>query len=369
MVENEERAGDRLIVTGGAGFIGSNFVRHVLRHTPYRVVVLDKLTYAGSLESLKEIEGDPRFLFVRGDIADRETARAIFGDHRPVGLVNFAAESHVDRSIDGPRDFVHTNTVGAFELLEAARGYLAEQPAEERQRFRFLHVSTDEVYGSLGAEGAFSETTPYAPNSPYSATKAAADHLVRAYHRTFGVPALITNCSNNYGPYQFPEKLIPLMILNAVEGKALPIYGDGGNIRDWLFVEDHCEGILQVLERGRPGEKYNLGGDSERTNLQIVDGLCTLLEELLPPQRNPRLEERGIGSYASLKTFVEDRPGHDRRYAIDASKIRHELGWQPAHDFEAGLRRTVQWYLDHRDWCEAVGHHRERLGLGEETTA
>jgi dTDP-glucose 4,6-dehydratase len=369
MAENDGRAGDRLIVTGGAGFIGSNFVRHVLRHTPYRVVVLDKLTYAGSLESLKELEGDPRFLFVRGDIADRETARAIFGDHRPTGLVNFAAESHVDRSIDGPRDFVHTNTVGAFELLEAARGYLAEQPAEERQRFRFLHVSTDEVYGSLGAKGAFSETTPYAPNSPYSATKAAADHLVRAYHRTFGVPALITNCSNNYGPYQFPEKLIPLMILNAVEGKALPIYGDGGNIRDWLFVEDHCEGILQVLERGRPGEKYNLGGDSERTNLQIVDGLCTLLEELLPPQRNPRLAERGIGSYASLKTFVEDRPGHDRRYAIDASKIRGELGWRPTHDFEAGLRRTVQWYLDHRDWCEAVGHHRERLGLGEEATA
>jgi dTDP-glucose 4,6-dehydratase len=373
MTQNEEPGeSGTMIVTGGAGFIGSNFVRHALRHTSDRVVVLDKLTYAGSLESLKELEGDPRFAFVRGDIADRETVQAVFREHRPTSLVNFAAESHVDRSIDGPRVFVETNTIGAFELLEGARSLLAEQTESVRSRFRFLHVSTDEVYGSLDAEGAFSETTPYAPNSPYSASKAAADHLVRAYHRTYGLPALITNCSNNYGPYQFPEKLIPLMILNAIEGKALPIYGDGGNVRDWLFVEDHCEGILQVLRRGRPGEKYNLGGDSERTNLEIVDGLCALLEELLPVEQNPRLAERGVGSYASLKTFVEDRPGHDRRYAIDAidaSKIRAELGWRPAHDFEAGLRRTVQWYLDHRDWCETVGHHRERLGLGVEASS
>ncbi len=355
--------GERLLVTGGAGFIGSNFVRHALAHTPARVVVFDKLTYAGSLESLTDLRDDPRFVFVRGDIADRRAVEAAFREHRPTSVLNFAAETHVDRSIDGPRAFVETNTVGAFELLETARRWLAELAAPVREGFRFLHVSTDEVYGSLGREGAFSETTPYAPNSPYSASKAAADHLVRAYHETYRLPTLLTNCSNNYGPYQFPEKLIPLMILNALDGKALPIYGDGGNVRDWLYVEDHCAGLLQVLREGRPGERYNLGGGSERTNLEIVDQICAHLEELLPPRANPALSGRGIGSYKSLETFVEDRPGHDRRYAIDASKIRRELGWQPRHDLESGLRDTVRWYLDHRDWCETVGHHRERLGL------
>ncbi|MEN8182359.1 MAG: dTDP-glucose 4,6-dehydratase [Myxococcota bacterium] len=366
MAQASETGGGTLLVTGGAGFIGSNFVRHALGHTSDRVVVLDKLTYAGSLESLADLQGDPRFLFQRGDIADPITVRKLFSEQRPTALVNFAAESHVDRSIDGPGVFVQTNTVGAFELLEAARLYVAELPASAREGFRFLHVSTDEVYGSLGSEGAFSETTPYAPNSPYAASKAAADHLVRAYHRTYGLPTLITNCSNNYGPYQFPEKVIPLMILNALEGKALPIYGDGRNVRDWLYVEDHCEGIVQVLRGGTPGEKYNLGGDSERTNLEIVDSLCALLEEILPSRQNPALADRGIDSYASLKTFVEDRPGHDRRYAIDASRIRRELGWRPRHDLASGLARTVRWYLEHRDWCEAVEHSRERLGLGED---
>jgi dTDP-glucose 4,6-dehydratase len=357
------------IVTGGAGFIGSNFVRLALAQTDTPIVVVDKLTYAGNLLSLADVTDHPRFHFVEADIADRAAVEQIIREHNPAAILNFAAETHVDRSIDGPAAFIQTNVVGTFELLEASRHYLARIPHTARQRFRFLHVSTDEVYGSLGPKGAFTESTPYEPNSPYSASKAGADHIVRAYGSTYGLPALITNCSNNYGPYQFPEKLIPLMILNAIEGKALPIYGDGGNVRDWLFVEDHCEGILQVLRRGRPGEKYNLGGDSERTNLEIVDGLCALLEELLPVEQNPRLAERGVGSYASLKTFVEDRPGHDRRYAIDASKIRAELGWRPAHDFEAGLRRTVQWYLDHRDWCETVGHHRERLGLGVEASS
>jgi dTDP-glucose 4,6-dehydratase len=352
-----------LLVTGGAGFIGSNFVRHALAATAARVVVFDKLTYAGSLESLADLRGDPRFAFVRGDIADRRSVETAFREHRPTAVLNFAAETHVDRSIDGPRAFVETNTVGAFELLETARRFLAELAPPERERFRLLHVSTDEVYGSLGREGAFCETTPYAPNSPYSASKAAADHLVRAWHKTYGVPTLLTNCSNNYGPWQFPEKLIPLMILNALEGKALPIYGDGGNVRDWLFVEDHCEGLLRVLGEGRPGERYNLGGRCERTNLEIVDQICAHLEELCPPRANPALGARGVSSYAALKTFVEDRPGHDRRYAIDAGKIERELGWRPRHDLESGLRETVRWYLEHRDWCEAVGHHRERLGL------
>jgi dTDP-glucose 4,6-dehydratase len=357
---------ETLIVTGGAGFIGANFVRIALARTDYRVVVFDKLTYAGNLASLEDVAGDPRFVFVKGDVADRTAVQALFTEHRPTWVVNFAAESHVDRSIDQPRDFVDTNVVGTFELLDVSRRFCAELAAPELQRFRFLHVSTDEVYGTLGGTGLFAESTPYAPNSPYAASKAAADHFVRAYHETFGLPVLITNCSNNYGPYQFPEKLIPLTLLNALEGKPLPIYGDGGNIRDWLFVEDHCEGILRVLERGRLGEKYNIGGLNERTNLELVDRLCAVLEELLPAARNPALVAKRVQRYEALKMFVTDRPGHDRRYAIDASKIREELGWQPRYDFDAGIRRTVRWYLDHREWCNTVQagrYQRERLGL------
>ncbi len=357
---------DTMLVTGGAGFIGSNFVRLVLARTAARVVVVDKLTYAGNLRSLDDVARDPRFAFIRADIADRPAIDAIYRAEQPVWVVNFAAESHVDRSIDAPRAFVHTNAVGAFELLDAARLYTAELDAAQRARFRFLHVSTDEVYGTLGESGAFSETTPYAPNSPYSASKAAADHFVRAYHETYGLPALITNCSNNYGPYQFPEKLIPLTLLNAAEGKPLPIYGDGMNVRDWLYVEDHCAGILLVLQRGRAGEKYNIGGGNERTNIEIVDRICAALEEVLPAASNPLLAARGIRSYPALKTFVPDRPGHDRRYAIDAARIRRELGWTPGHDFESGINKTVRWYLDHRDWCAAVqsgNYARERLGL------
>jgi len=352
-------------VTGGAGFIGSNFVRRAVSETQNKLVVFDALTYAGHLESLEDLLGTGRVQFVRGDIADREEVRALFGEHRPQAVVNFAAESHVDRSIDGPGDFVRTNVNGTFELLEAARALCGALTDDERSAFRFLHVSTDEVYGSLGETGAFREDTPYAPNSPYSATKASADHLVRAWHETYGVPTLITNCSNNYGPYQFPEKLIPLMIMNAIEGKSLPIYGDGGNIRDWLFVEDHCDAILTVLRGGRVGEKYNVGGNSERTNLQVVDALCAALEAAAPSADNPALRARGLKSYSELKTFVKDRPGHDRRYAIDASKIQRELGFQPRHPFESGLRLTVRWYLDHPEWTSAVTkgkYNRERLG-------
>ncbi len=355
-----------MIITGGAGFIGSNFVRHVLEHSDWHLVVLDKLTYAGNLESLAEVADHERYRFVRGDIADRDAVRALLAEVRPEAVVNFAAESHVDRSIDGPDDFIRTNVVGAFELLEAARHFVAELDDDEASAFRFLHVSTDEVYGSLGATGKFEEETPYAPNSPYSASKASADHLARAYFHTYGLPVLVTNCSNNYGPFQFPEKLIPLMILNALDGQPLPVYGDGSNVRDWLYVEDHCEGILEVLEAGRPGEKYNLGGDAERTNLEVVQSLCELLESLRPAGGNPALTKRGLASYHDLVTFVTDRPGHDQRYAIDSSKIRNELGWRPRHTFEAGMRATVQWYLDHGDWCRSV-HDRRRLGLGETT--
>jgi dTDP-glucose 4,6-dehydratase len=358
---------ETIVVTGGAGFIGTNFVRHALARTEARVVVLDALTYAGNLESLADVANDPRYAFVQGDIADREAVRALYREHRPAAVVNFAAETHVDRSIDDPASFVRTNVAGAFELLEGARLFLRESP-EAAAGFRFLHVSTDEVYGTLGATGAFSETTAYAPNSPYAASKAGADHLVRAYHETYRLPTLLTNCSNNYGPFQFPEKLIPLMILNAVEGKSLPIYGDGGNVRDWLYVEDHCEGILLALRKGAPGGKYNVGGGNERTNLQVVDALCEALDAELPAAKNPALASRSLSSYAGLKTFVADRPGHDRRYAIDASKIRAELGWSPRHAFESGLRETVRWYLAHRPWCEAVQsgqYRRERLGLGQ----
>jgi dTDP-glucose 4,6-dehydratase len=356
---------DTWIVTGGAGFIGSNFVEHALRHRQARLVVFDKLTYAGNLLSLARAARDPRFAFVEGDIADRDAVRALLQEHRPTAILNFAAESHVDRSIDAPAAFVETNIVGTFTLLEGARALLAGAP-EQRERFRFLHVSTDEVYGSLGAEGSFHEETPYAPNSPYAASKAAADHLVRAYVHTYGLPALVTNCSNNYGPYQFPEKLIPLMILNAREGKPLPIYGDGRNVRDWIYVEDHCAGVLRALERGRPGEKYNLGGGNERTNLEIVDAICGLLERALPAAENPALAARGLRDYRELRTLVADRPGHDRRYAIDSRKAQRELGWRPEHDIESGLASTVAWYLENSAWCEAVQsgrYRRERLGL------
>ena len=356
---------DTWIVTGGAGFIGCNFVRHALATSDARIVVLDLLTYAGSLENLRGVIDGDRVAFVQGNIADADAVAAVYRDHQPSAVVNFAAESHVDRSIEAPRDFLTTNVAGTFELLEGARRHLAGADPALRDRFRFLHVSTDEVYGTLGSDGLFSEDTPYAPNSPYSASKAAADHFVRAYQHTFGVPTLVTNCSNNYGPYQFPEKLIPLMILNALEGKALPIYGDGGNIRDWLYVEDHCEGILQVLRKGRVGEKYNVGGGNERTNLQLVDRLCALLDEMRPAPENPALRKLGHASYTALKTFVTDRPGHDRRYAIDASKIRRDLGFEPKHPFESGLRLTVRWYLDHPEWTSAVTrgkYDRERLG-------
>ena len=353
------------IVTGGAGFIGSNFVRLALAKSDARIVVVDKLTYAGNLQSLRDVAASPRFAFEQADIADRAALDAILARYAPSALLNFAAESHVDRSIDGPLDFVMTNVVGTLQLLEASRAYLTRLSGSERDAFRFLQVSTDEVFGSLGATGRFHETTPYAPNSPYSASKAGADHLVRAYHHTYGFPALGTNCSNNYGPYQFPEKLIPLMILNALEAKPLPIYGDGGNVRDWIFVEDHNEAVLAVLARGRVGETYNVGGRSERTNLEIVDRLCAELERACPAAGNPALRAAGIERYAALKRFVADRPGHDRRYAIDDTKISRELGFTPKTSLEAGLARTVAWYLANRAWCEAVqsgSYRRERLG-------
>ena len=355
-----------LLITGGAGFIGSNLVQHALDHTSDRLVVVDKLTYAGSLLNLEQPLKDPRVTCVRADIADKIAMRRVFCEERPDAVLNLAAETHVDRSIDHPQPFIETNINGAFVLLETARQFVAELPADARASFRFLHVSTDEVYGSLGASGLFSEETPYAPTSPYAASKASADHLVRAYVHTYGLPALVTNCSNNYGPFQYPEKLIPLMILTAAAGKPLPIYGDGGNVRDWLHVEDHCAGILLVLRNGRVGEKYNVGGGNERTNLEIVDRICDALDELRPRRSTP--QPNNAASHRALKTFVPDRPGHDRRYAIDATKIRRELGWAPRRSFEDGLRATARWYLEHRDWCEAVqaGRCRERLGLSEQ---
>lgn len=354
---------ETILVTGGAGFIGSNFVRQWLAsfsaEEACRLVNLDKLTYAGNLDSLAGCLDDPRHVFVQGDIGDRPLVDRLLAEYRPRAVVNFAAESHVDRSIDGPEAFVQTNVVGTFRLLEAARKHWSGLPETERAAFRFLHVSTDEVYGSLGPEGRFTETTPCAPNSPYSASKAASDHFVRAYHHTYGLPTLITNCSNNYGPYQFPEKLIPLMILNALEGKPLPVYGDGRQVRDWLFVEDHCRAVRAVLARGIPGEVYNIGGDCERTNLEVVETLCEIVDRLRPGL--PHAPCR------SLITFVTDRPGHDRRYAIDASKIRQQLGWRPQEDFRSGLERTVRWYLENRPWIQRItsGKYRgERLGLG-----
>ena len=356
-----------IIVTGGAGFIGSNFVYYLLSKAPqYRIVVFDKLTYAGNKQSLQKAMKSGRVLFVRGDIAVPGQVRSLYQRFKPTFVFNFAAESHVDRSIEGPEAFVRTNVEGTFQLLEAGRRYWSGLPEKARKKFRLLHVSTDEVYGSLGPKGFFLEKTPYAPNSPYAATKAGADHLVRAYHETYGLPVVLTNCSNNYGPYQFPEKLIPLMILNALEGKSLPVYGDGKNVRDWLYVEDHCEALWKVMARGQVGEKYNVGGNNEKTNLEVVRTLCRQMEKALPAKKNPVLLKRGIRGYSGLVTFVKDRPGHDRRYAIDASKIRRELGWKPRHSFETGMAATVRWYLGNPDWCRQVqagNYGRQRLGL------
>ena len=344
---------DTLLVTGGAGFIGSNFVLSLVGRSAFSVLNLDLLTYAGNPANLAGLDGDGRYRFVRGDICDGGLVAGLLQEHRPRAVVHFAAESHVDRSIVSPEAFIRTNVHGTFTLLEQARLYWMGLSEEDRAAFRFLHVSTDEVYGTLGpSDPAFCETTPYAPNSPYAASKAGSDHLARAYFHTYRMPVLTTNCSNNYGPFQFPEKLIPLMIFNALEGRPLPVYGDGKNVRDWLFVEDHCAAIRTVLEKGKPGECYNIGGNSERANIDVVTTICDLVDEMRPGAG---------GSRRGLIAFVEDRPGHDRRYAIDASKIMRELGWKPAERFESGLRKTVQWYLDHPEWVESVrtGAYRE----------
>jgi len=342
------------LVTGGTGFIGSNFVLRQRKQNHLRAVNLDMLTYAGNLKNLESLENDPNYIFIRGSIGDRNLVRKLLNENRPSAIVNFAAESHVDRSIDGPEDFIQTNVVGTFHLLEEVRRYWKSLRGEQKEDFRFLHVSTDEVYGSLGADDpSFHEQTPYAPNSPYSASKAASDHLVRAYHHTYGLPTLTTNCSNNYGPRQFPEKLIPLIILDALKGKPLPIYGDGLNVRDWLYVEDHCKALQLVLQRGRVGEIYNIGGHREKTNLEVVKTLCKMLDKICPD--SPYLP------HASLITFIKDRPGHDRRYAINSSKIEKELGWRPKETFETGLEKTIRWYLENSKWVESVqtGAYRE----------
>ncbi|WJM97200.1 dTDP-glucose 4,6-dehydratase [Pseudomonas defluvii] len=350
----------RILVTGGAGFIGSALIRHLIETTAHEVLNLDKLTYAGNLESLSSIATNTRYEFVQADIADRATVDAVLERFAPHAIMHLAAESHVDRSIDGPAAFIETNIVGTYSLLEAARAYWAKLPAAEREAFRFHHVSTDEVYGDLhGVDDLFTETTPYAPSSPYSASKAASDHLVRAWHRTYGLPVLLSNCSNNYGPFQFPEKLIPLTILNALAGKPLPVYGNGLQVRDWLFVEDHAHALLQVLCAGQVGETYNIGGHNEQKNIDVVRSICALLEELAPDH------PAGVNHYADLISFVQDRPGHDQRYAIDASKIQRELGWTPAETFQSGLRKTVQWYLDNPQWCQHVqdgSYQGQRLG-------
>nr|WP_298163829.1 dTDP-glucose 4,6-dehydratase [uncultured Pseudomonas sp.] len=350
----------RILITGGAGFIGSALIRHLLHETEHQVFNLDKLTYAGNLESLAGVESNPRYRFVQADIADSERVSRALAEFQPEAIMHLAAESHVDRSIDGPAAFIQTNIVGTYALLEATRAYWLQLDEMRKQAFRFHHISTDEVYGDLhGADDLFTETTPYAPSSPYSASKAASDHLVRAWHRTYGLPVLLTNCSNNYGPYHFPEKLIPLVILNALEGKPLPVYGNGQQVRDWLYVEDHARALLKVVSEGRVGETYNIGGHNEQKNLDVVQSICELLDELAPRQ---------TGSYKELIAFVPDRPGHDLRYAIDAGKIQRELGWTPEETFASGLRKTVRWYLDNLDWCSHVqdgSYRRERLGAPE----
>lgn len=358
------------LVTGGAGFIGSAVVRELINNTEHRVVNLDKLTYAGNLESLKSIEDSPRYRFICADICDATAMQSAFEQHQPDIVMHLAAESHVDRSIDGPAEFIQTNIVGTYTLLEAARVYylsLKQQHAEKAAGFRFHHISTDEVYGDLeGTDDLFTEITPYAPSSPYSASKASSDHLVRAWYRTFGLPTLVTNCSNNYGPYHFPEKLIPLMILNALAGKPLPVYGDGKQIRDWLYVEDHARALILVAQQGKVGDTYNIGGHNEKQNIEVVQSLCDILNELRPMSDSAH----GItDGYRSLITYVNDRPGHDLRYAIDASKIEHELGWTPQETFETGLRKTVQWYLDNQDWWQHVldgSYQAQRLGQGSD---
>ena len=350
--------GQVLLITGGAGFIGSTLVRHVVKNLEAKVVVVDNLTYAGNLASLKEIEGHPNFYFEKVDITDKALIDALIQQYRPQKILHLAAESHVDRSIDGPAAFVMTNVVGTYTLLEAAREYWSNLKKEARGSFRFLHVSTDEVYGSLGSEGLFTEDTSYDPNSPYSASKASSDHLVRAWYHTYGLPVLITNCSNNYGPYQYPEKLIPVVILNALQGKPIPVYGTGENVRDWLYVHDHVEALLTVLLAGKVGETYNIGGHNEMTNIGIVQRICATMNELV--------QNRKVSDFNSLITFVEDRPGHDFRYAIDASKIERDLGWLPAESFATGIEKTIVWYLNNLPWCNQVikgTYNLERLGL------
>ena len=353
----------KILITGGAGFIGSALVRHVIANTGHSVINLDKLTYAGNLESLKSIAANPRYRFEQADICDAAKVNSMLKQHQPDAIMHLAAESHVDRSIDGPAAFIETNIVGTYILVEAARNYWQNLTADKKNQFRFHHISTDEVYGDLPNDNSlFTEQTPYSPSSPYSASKASSDHIVRAWHRTYGFPVLVTNCSNNYGPYHFPEKLIPLVILNALDGKPLPVYGDGKQIRDWLYVDDHARALLTVMETGKVGETYNIGGHNEQENIHVVRSICSTLEELHPQRPN------GIAHYQDLITFVKDRPGHDLRYAIDAGKIADELGWKPKETFDTGLKKTVQWYLDNMDWCRHVqdgSYRRERLGLGE----
>jgi dTDP-glucose 4,6-dehydratase len=355
-----------LLITGGAGFIGANLVKRTLATTDADVVVLDKLTYAANPRVLDEVFRSSRVEFILGDIADRGTISEVFAACRPQTVFNLAAETHVDRSIDSAWPFVDTNIVGTVVLLEEVRRRFQEWTADERETFRFIHISTDEVFGTLGSSGRFTETSPYAPNSPYAASKAAADHLVRAYHTTYGLPTIVTNCSNNYGPFQHPEKLIPLMTLNALEARALPVYGDGRNVRDWLHVDDHCSALLAVARRARPGSNYNVGASNECTNLQLVDMLCSALDDLVPADQNPAMISAGLKRYSELKCFVADRPGHDRRYAVDATRLREEIGWQPTHSFAEGLRDTVRWYVEHIAWFDpaVAGYDRQRLGLG-----
>jgi dTDP-glucose 4,6-dehydratase len=349
----------KILVTGGAGFIGSAVVRYLIQDTEYTVLNLDKLTYAGNLDSLSLVENNPRYDFAKIDICDSASVLACFKDFQPDIVMHLAAESHVDRSIDGPAEFIQTNVVGTYVLLEAFREYI-NNSGRNKDSFRFHHISTDEVYGDLEDDGLFVETTPYAPSSPYSASKASSDHLVRAWHRTFGVPTVITNCSNNYGPYHFPEKLIPLVILNALDGKPLPVYGDGKQVRDWLYVEDHARALCLVATTGKIGETYNIGGFNEKQNIEVVKTICSLLDDRMDEKPN------GIGSFSDLITFVKDRPGHDLRYAIDATKIERELGWTPAETFESGIEKTVDWFINNRDWCNRVldgSYQRERLGV------
>ena len=348
----------RILVTGGAGFIGSAVIRKLIATRDWEVVNVDKLTYAGNLESLDSVSKNSRYHFEKIDICDRAAIKSLFDKYQPDGVMHLAAESHVDRSIDGPDAFIQTNIMGSYTLLEAARAYFSTLGEKKKSHFKFHHISTDEVYGTLGDSGFFTEETPYKPNSPYSASKASSDHLVRAWYETFKLPVVTTNCSNNYGPFHFPEKLIPLMILNALEGKSLPIYGRGDNVRDWLYVDDHAEALLTVFERGRIGETYNIGGSNEKQNIEVVLAICGLLDELRPGANGK--------NYASQMTFVQDRPGHDKRYAIDATKITRELGWRPAETFESGIRKTVAWYLENQSWCKRVqdgSYRRERLGL------